>query len=988
MRRPTPRGSVRSLATTSPTKWLAGVIALVALVFFATPHVRAQASIQGQWTTLPYLMPINPVHPTVLNNGKVLIVSGSGNVATETTYRSAIWDLQAGTITTRTHTWDMFCNGMVVMPDGRVLINGGTLQYDPFHGYQKSAAYDPATNTFTDIETMAHGRWYPTPTVLGDGRIMTFSGLTETGATSTAVEIYTPGSGWSPEYQAGWTPPLYPRMHVISDGRVFYSGSGRGSRFFDPSTKTWSPVVANTNYSGTRTYGTSVLLPLSGSNGYQSRVMIFGGGNPATNTTEIIDLSAATPQWQFGPSMSQARIEMNATILPDGHVLVMGGSVKDEDATTASLNADLYDPKSNTFSSAGSNTYPRLYHSGSLLLPDGTVALVGGNPQRGSYEQHIEIYSPAYLFNSDGSPATRPTITSAPPTVNYGGVFQIQTPDAAQIQSVVLVRPSSQTHAFDMDQRLVELSFTAASGVITATAPPNGNVAPPGYYEIFILNSAGVPSVARFARLMTGAPSNQAPTATISSPASNVTVNPGASVSFAGSGSDPDGTIASYAWTFAGGNPSSSTASTPGAVSYSTPGSYSASLTVKDNLGLASAPATRTITVADFSVSASPNSISVAPGNGASYTATLSPINGFTGAASFDVLGLPSGATASFTPGSVTASGSTTLAVSTSATTPPGTYTLTINGTSGPITRTANVTLVVTGPPPNQAPTATITAPGSNVTVNPGGTVSFAGSGSDTDGTIASYAWSFAGGNPSSSTAAAPGVVSYSTPGSYSASLTVTDNLGLASAPVSRTITVANFSVSASPNSISVQPGDGASFTTTVSAINGFTGPVNFSVAGLPVGTTASFTPGSVTGSGSSTLAVATSATTPAGTYTLTINGTSGPVTRSANVTLIVAGSYSLSVSPTSRTVSKDGTASYVVSVVPGAGFTGSVTLSIGGLPKFVTSKLSATSITSSTTSTVTLDTKKNITVGTYTITINGSSNGVVRTVPVTLIVQ
>ena len=93
--------------------------------------------------------------------------------------------------------------------------------------------------------------------------------------------------------------------------------------------------------------------------------------------------------------MSQARIEMNATILPNGRVLAIGGSVNDEHAATASLNADLYDPVTNTFSSAGANAYPRLYHSGSLLLPDATVMLVGGNPTRGSYEQHIEIYSPA-----------------------------------------------------------------------------------------------------------------------------------------------------------------------------------------------------------------------------------------------------------------------------------------------------------------------------------------------------------------------------------------------------------------------------------------------------------------------------------------------------------------------------------------------------------------------------------------------------------------
>src|SRR4029077_5623731 len=192
--------------------------------------------------------------------------------------------------------------------------------------------------------------------------------------------------------------------------------------------------------------------------------------------------------------MSQPRIEMNATILPNGKVLATGGSTNDEEVATASFNADLYDPATHTFTSAGANAFPRLYHSGSLLLPDATVALLGGNPTRGSYESHIEIYSPAYLFNVDGSPAVRPTITGVTPgPLTLGGAFQVQTPNAADIASVVLVRPGAPTHAFDMDQRLVRLPYSSGSGVLNVTAPPDGNVAPPGYYILFVLNSAGVP---------------------------------------------------------------------------------------------------------------------------------------------------------------------------------------------------------------------------------------------------------------------------------------------------------------------------------------------------------------------------------------------------------------------------------------------------------------------------------------------------------------
>src|SRR5207237_8104605 len=116
------------------------------------------------------------------------------------------------------------------------------------------------------------------------------------------------------------------------------------------------------------------------------------------------------------------------------------------------------------------------------------------NPARGTYEQHMEIYSPAYLFNPDGSLATRPAITGVPSTsIGYGSDFQVQTPDAATISSVVLMRPGAPTHAFDMVQLLAVLSFTVGSGVLNVTTPPNSNIAPPGYYLIFLLNSAGVP---------------------------------------------------------------------------------------------------------------------------------------------------------------------------------------------------------------------------------------------------------------------------------------------------------------------------------------------------------------------------------------------------------------------------------------------------------------------------------------------------------------
>ena len=506
-----------------------------------------QAQTIGKWSILSYTMPINPIHVALLNNGKLLVVAGSGNCPasqpgcpTGSPYGPAnnsgalLLDPTNGNITQFSVSSDMFCNGMVVLPDGRAFINGGTLAYDPFLGSQKSTLFDPATNTFDDVQNMAHGRWYPTVLTLGDGRVMTFSGFLETGTnTNTTVEFYTAASGWSQPFTAPFTPDLYPRLHLLPNGKVFYSGPSPVSQLFDPSNTTWTLNVATTNYGGARTYGTSVLLGLTPANNYDPVILIMGGNSPATATTETIDMGAANPTWQSRPSMSQARVEMNAVILPSGKVLALGGSVNDEDSSTQSLNADLYDPATNTFSSAGANSFARLYHSVALLLPDATVWVAGGNPVRGTYERHIEIYQPAYLFQSDGTPAARPSITNVPASASYGNQFTLQTPDAASIGSVVLVRNGTVTHSFGMDQRMVGMSFTAGSGSLTVTAPPNGNVAPPGYYMLFILNNSGVPSVA--SSFLLSSSSTPAPTVASIAPNSGTAAG-GTAVTITGTG--------------------------------------------------------------------------------------------------------------------------------------------------------------------------------------------------------------------------------------------------------------------------------------------------------------------------------------------------------------------------------------------------------------------------------------------------------------------
>ena len=393
-------------------------------------------------------------------------------------------------------------------------------------------------------------------------------------------------------------------------------------------------------------YGSSVLLPLLPPS-YVPRVMNFGGGpNPATSSTDIIDLSVATPSYTAGPNMSTGRIQMNAVILPNGKVLAEGGSVNNEAPDTPGKTADLYDPVSNTMSSAGTAAFSRLYHSTALLLPDATVVSMGSNPgNRGSYEPAIEIYTPSYLYDSNDHLITtdRPRITglSFSGPIHYGMPFSVSYTSTSPISSAVLIRPGSATHAENMEQRLIGLcgdtSPCSASGnTLSLTTPPDGSIAPPGYYMLFLLDSAGVPSKARFIQLTPNSYSLVPPSGEITTPSGDMTITAGSAINFGTNTS-----AANYSWVFPGGSPATSTAQNPGNVTFSTYGMYTVSLTVINATGNSDPnPPTRTIAVLptspDFDITVSPAAQEVVPGGSTTYTVTVTPESGFTGYGEFE----------------------------------------------------------------------------------------------------------------------------------------------------------------------------------------------------------------------------------------------------------------------------------------------------------------------------------------------------------------
>lgn len=219
---------------------------------------------------------------------------------------------------------------------------------------------------------------------------------------------------------------------------------------------------------------------------------------PSAATAYVLDMTQGSNLWTQVSSMNFSRTYHTMVVLPDGNVLVVGGGQTTYaiDLPNAVLQAEMWSPVTQQFTTMSSMVAARLYHSTALLLPDGRVLVAGGGrfdsgADTGYDQLSAEIFSPPYLFNG-----SRPAIGSAPSTVTYNANFTVGTPDATSIASAVLVRLGAVTHAFDQNQRYVPLTFQQATGGLTVQSPGSANLAPPGYYMLFIVNSIGVPSVA------------------------------------------------------------------------------------------------------------------------------------------------------------------------------------------------------------------------------------------------------------------------------------------------------------------------------------------------------------------------------------------------------------------------------------------------------------------------------------------------------------
>ncbi len=465
----------------------------------------ADPSVVGSWgPVVPW--PEVSIHAALTYTGKVLTWMGDFSQAGQ----EYLLDPTTGSYTQVPNAAvDLFCAGQAVLADGRIAAIGGTSTSGGL-GLKNVTAFDPSTSTWQTIAPMNYPRWYPTGTTLGDGRVLVTSGAdTSTTDLVQVPEVYNPPTdSWTSLTSATKLIPYYPFIYQLPDGRVLETGASEQptlTQSLDMATLQWTTIDARA------LDGASVTSYAPGKFLKAGTASDGGFSGQSAKTAYTLDMNQPNPTWQPTASMAFARSFVNLTTLPDGNVLATGGGTdrSGQNEANAVKPAELWHPSTGTWTTVASLTAPRLYHSEALLLPDGRIFVSGGGGDAGvTNQENYQIYSPPYLFKG-----ARPTITAAPSTVQYNSTAFVQTPDAAGIASVSLVRTGSITHGFDQNTRTIPLNFTQTSGGLNVQLPVNGNAAPPGYYMLFIVNGAGVPSVASMMRFPAPYEDHAAPSA-------------------------------------------------------------------------------------------------------------------------------------------------------------------------------------------------------------------------------------------------------------------------------------------------------------------------------------------------------------------------------------------------------------------------------------------------------------------------------------------
>jgi galactose oxidase len=458
------------------------------------------------------------VHLNVLPTGKVFGWSRGGTAGASGYFGVepvVTWDPTTNLYTEAPPMDDLFCSGHAFLPDGRLLVSGGVLE-----GAAVAAPYDWRTGVWGTAVRMNNERYYPSVLPLANGEQLVIAGGTDTGE-NTIPQVWTLNGTFRDLTGANRKLQQYPWVFLAPDNRVFIAGP-ESTSFWLTTSSTGSIASTGIKHSTgngwwrNRIVGSAVMYK-------PGKVLITGGADrdgttfnaSVTATAEVIDLNVNPPVWQkAGPyNMAKPSVDHMLILLPDGNVFKVGGTTSmkvtpegylahDPDETKAILTPEMWKSSSMRWRSMAAMRVPRIYHSAGVLLPDGRVLVAGGGKKEGFTDHRdAEIYAPPYLFNG-----SRPTISgiasqSGNNVVRYGESFTVMTPNT-NITRATLIRLPAMSHSSDWNQLFNELTgLTKVSGGYRVTAPSSKTACPPGHYYLHLLNSNGVPSVAKIIQI-------------------------------------------------------------------------------------------------------------------------------------------------------------------------------------------------------------------------------------------------------------------------------------------------------------------------------------------------------------------------------------------------------------------------------------------------------------------------------------------------------
>jgi len=469
----------------------------------------SDAYVGGEWSEVqPW--PFIPVSAANLPDGR--IVAWASNERTsfpggrpEFTY-TGIWDPQTDQFTEIPHpSHDMFCSHHVMLEDGKVFVSGGRNQGNsPW-----TSTFDYETEQWVQLPNMNRGRWYPTSVFMPDGRVITSIG---SGGGNTA-EIWNGVNDWSLLGGLNFDAPIldfnnhgernwWPLMHLAPDGSIFHSGPTPKMHTIDV-TGNGSITETNTHSDWYPKHGTTVMYE-------EGKLLTAGGWNSGTNGAStnrslLIDLNGPSPAVNEISPMVHARKFHNGVLLPNGEVVVFGGNTSgrkfnDEGSIFA---AEAWNPDLQQWRELASAAVPRNYHSTALLMLDGRVFTGGGGLCNCAADhQDAEIYTPPYLYRADGTLANRPVISQVPGVTQAGAVIPVTATHG--LRRFALIKMSSTTHGVNTDVRNLNVPFIESTpGQYSLELHPNVNVLTPGYWMLFAMDAAGVPSIAKVVRVST-----------------------------------------------------------------------------------------------------------------------------------------------------------------------------------------------------------------------------------------------------------------------------------------------------------------------------------------------------------------------------------------------------------------------------------------------------------------------------------------------------